>query len=448
MKFCPYCGSGLNQDMRFCPKCGMPFEGGKDNPNISNKNLKKSSTSASFPIQTNAEKRSKKKRRSRTVPLVVGLLLIAVILGAFIAGNVLRKPFTDNAKAIGKAAHSVVMFSCYDTEGELLATGSGFAAFDKGVFITNYHVIEDAYHISAQMENGDSFDCPAVLAYDAEKDIAILKSDRDIGLKQLPLGSTNDLQKGAKVVAIGSPLGLMNTVSTGIYSGIVTESEIEYLQFSASISSGSSGGALFNEGGEVIGVTSASYIEGQNLNLAIPIEQVIVLWNNRDPGALISTEDFYNRSGHIKTYNVAKMLSDPDNYYRHFFEVCKFKGFVSSIEYSLDGPWLTYLVSEINQVSGKTYKASDLAELRNLRNTGKITAEQYLAALEAARNTDGDAVHSYALRVQFDALDMIEAFSTSDYVCVTGSLEYYPDNIGPVLLLHANELTVLQKNSQ
>lgn len=442
IKFCPYCGSGLGQDMRFCPNCGMPFEGGKDNPNLANRNLKQSSESASVPIQMKAGRRKKSKRRRRTVPLIVGLFLIAAVIGSSIASSVFRKPFTDNAKAIGKAAQSVVMFSCYDTEGELLATGSGFAAFDKGVFITNYHVIEDAYHISAQMENGDSFDCPAVLAYDAEKDIAILKSDIDIGLTQLPLGSTNDLQKGAKVVAIGSPLGLMNTVSTGIYSGIVTEREIEYLQFSASISSGSSGGALFNENGEVIGVTSASYIEGQNLNLAIPIEQVIALWNGRTK-ALYSIDKFYNRPEHIKTYNVAKMLSDPESYNLHQFETCKFKGYVSSIEISADIPSRIFLVNDKKQVSGKVYNNSDLDEIKHKRNIGEISAEQYLAILDAARNTDEDAVHSYALQVYLDKAENVDTFTTGDYVCVTGDVHYYPDTIGRVLVLYANELTVL-----
>ena len=444
MMFCPYCGSGLDQDMRFCPNCGKPFDIEKENVEVEGKHLKRSSISASVPSQSNADRSTKKKRRGKSIILLLALLVFGVIaIGFYLSGRVARKPFVDNADAIGKAAQSVVMFYCYDEEGELFATGSGFAAFDNGVFITNYHVIEEAYRIIAQTESGASFECQSVIAYDSEKDIAILRSDEETHFPVLPLGSTINLAKGAKVVAIGSPLGLINTVSTGIYSGIVKEGEMDYLQFSASISSGSSGGALFNESGEVIGVTSASYIEGQNLNLAIPIEQVIALWNGRTK-ALYSIADYYNRPDHIKTYNIAKMLSDPESYPQHNLETCKFKGYVSSIELSNGVPWLFFLVSEQNQVRGKIYNSSDLDEIKTLRNNGKITGEQYLAALEAARNPDEDAVHSYALRVQYDSSKILDSFSPGDYVCVTGTIQYYPDNIGLVLLLLADELTVLE----
>ena len=144
---------------------------------------------------------------------------------------------------------------------------------------TNYHVIDGQISaIKGNTENGMSFDINEVLCYDQAADIAILKTNEKTRLDLLTLGSSSNLGKGSRVVAIGSPLGLLNTITEGIYSGIIYD-DADYILFSAAISSGSSGGALFNEDGEVIGVTAATYTEGQNLNLAVPIENVIKLWD-------------------------------------------------------------------------------------------------------------------------------------------------------------------------
>ena len=111
--------------------------------------------------------------------------------------------------------------------------------------------------------------------------MSILKTKLDLGIEPLKLGSSENMLKGEEVVAIGSPLGLVNTVSTGVISGRAKENGGEVIQFTAPISNGSSGGALFDSKGMVIGVTYASYVDGQNLNLAIPIEQVIKLYDEK-----------------------------------------------------------------------------------------------------------------------------------------------------------------------
>ena len=218
-------------------------------------------------------------------------------------------PFSDDSSAIQVASNSVIMLSCYDKEGNLYATGSAFAAFEEGVFITNFHVIEDeVYTIKAQMETGLEFSISSVVAYDEERDLAILRTEANTGLAPLPLGKSSDMEKGEKVIAIGSPLGLINTLSTGLYSGTLSDGQ-EYLQFSAAISHGSSGGALFNDKGEVVGITSASYTEGQNLNLAIPIDDAVELWEQRNNTTELSISDFYNMWDHIEEYSVSYVLS-------------------------------------------------------------------------------------------------------------------------------------------
>lgn len=190
--------------------------------------------------------------------------------------------FSDNPEAIAKASESVVMLTCYNKKGEPICTGSAFQCFEEGVYITNYHVIDGVDKIQANTESKLYFDIENVIATDRAKDIAILQTSAKPGVAVLPDGDSDSLIKGEDVTAIGSPEGFLNTVSKGTYSGSIDVEGRNYIQFSAAISAGSSGGALFNDSGEVIGITSATYTEGQNLNFAVPINAVKKIWDERD----------------------------------------------------------------------------------------------------------------------------------------------------------------------
>ena len=363
MKYCPYCGAGLDADMRFCPNCGKPFEGGKANPHLASKQNPQEEPAPVVPVQPPVIEAAPKKKSRGGLIAVIAILAVLVIVGVlFAAGAFAPKeepvvPFVDNTEAIAQASQSVVMLTCYDKDGEPYATGSGFAIFDDGVIVTNYHVIEqEVYRIKAQTESGGSFECPTVLAYDAEKDIAILKADRETGLTLLPIGSSKDLQKGAKVVAIGSPLGLLNSVSTGVFSGYITDKAGSMLQFTAAISHGSSGGALFNDAGEVIGITFASLTEGQSLNLAVPIDDVKTLYDYAGSSQQMSIEDFYYSFDHtppIPTYTVDELLAHSSELDQQMVIV---DGYVSAITEMfssyLGGWWYSlYLVDSPQEVA-------------------------------------------------------------------------------------------------
>ncbi len=203
--------------------------------------------------------------------------------------------FDDSPDAMNKASESVLTIEVYDKAEELIATGSGFIVFDDSVVATNFHVIDGASSIKVIDGDGKSCRVKHILAYDEGNDIALLEIISGKGYKPLTY-SNNKVVKGEKVVAIGSPLGITNTISTGIVSGYIKEDGIEYIQFTAPISSGSSGGALFNQQGEVIGITSASYEAGQNMNLAIPIARIMDLYDSK-PTKPISLEDFYELFG-------------------------------------------------------------------------------------------------------------------------------------------------------
>lgn len=175
------------------------------------------------------------------------------------------------AASIGPA---VVYIETYDKNGKELYTGSGFIVEENGKIVTNYHVIEEAHSIYVKVLNRSTYGVEKILSYDVDRDIAVLKINAN-NLPMVKLGSSSGIVTGQRVLTIGSPLGLENTISEGLISNKNRIIEgFNYIQTSAPISSGSSGGVLLDYYGEVIGVTVGSYIHGQNMNLAIPINDV------------------------------------------------------------------------------------------------------------------------------------------------------------------------------
>jgi S1-C subfamily serine protease len=176
-------------------------------------------------------------------------------------------------KDISKKKDALVLLEVYDKNKKQIGTGSGFIISSTGKVITNYHVIHSGFYVIAVTSDNKRYEISKVLNYDVDRDIAILQIRSGTTFPTVDLGDSTKMDVGDGVVAIGSPLGLQNTVSNGIISSIRTFDNYSYIQTSAPISPGSSGGALFNMYGEVIGVTVAQF-EGQNLNLAIPINEV------------------------------------------------------------------------------------------------------------------------------------------------------------------------------
>jgi hypothetical protein len=123
---------------------------------------------------------------------------------------------------------------------------------------------------SVRLPSGDTYDQVRIVATDQRRDIAIIQI-AGFGLPVLELGNSDSVQSGAQIVSIGSPLGLENTVSTGVISGRRILEGFNVLQITAPVSSGSSGGPVLDVNGLVIGIAAATISEGQNLNFAIPI---------------------------------------------------------------------------------------------------------------------------------------------------------------------------------
>jgi hypothetical protein len=226
--------------------------------------------------------------RSAVLQPVLLFILIMFIPCAIAQGI----PFQEDYTAIDLAAKSVLMLEIYDRSNKPFATGSGFVAFDNQTIITNYHVMEDAYSIKAYSDDGDCYMINSVIAADEDKDIAILGFESPVDIQPLSLAENSEILRGQPVVAIGSPVGIKNTVSTGNISTVLSDDTITMIQFTAPISHGSSGGALFNAEGQVIGITTSSLEAGQNLNYAVDINEILLLYANRPDNQMSFTEYF------------------------------------------------------------------------------------------------------------------------------------------------------------
>lgn len=183
-----------------------------------------------------------------------------------------KKEFTAE-EIYAKCSPAVFYVEVYDAQGQAFATGSGFFIDSDGTAITNYHVIDGAH--SAKIKIGDTeefYDVEGVYDCDEANDWAVIKVAGS-GFDYLEKGDKSTVVGGATVYAMGSPLGLQNTISQGLISNVNRVLDgVSFIQTSAAISSGSSGGALINKYGEVIGITSAKFADGENLGLALPIE--------------------------------------------------------------------------------------------------------------------------------------------------------------------------------
>ena len=172
------------------------------------------------------------------------------------------------------ASPAVVKVETRDRQDRVTLAGSGFVVSRTGLIVTNYHVIEGAYAADVILPNKKRLSVLNVAARDQEVDVAILSVSAR--LCPGPLELANRLPRvGEKVFAIGAPLGLANTLSDGLVSGHRERPRgVSWIQTTAPISPGSSGGPLLDTFGKVVGITTAIWQQGQNINFAVPVSEV------------------------------------------------------------------------------------------------------------------------------------------------------------------------------
>lgn len=202
--------------------------------------------------------------------LITLAVVFTVCVPAARAQSVPRK----DIPAIAKAANGSVVTIVMGDNNKPVALGTGFIVSPSGLVVTNYHVIKAGSVAAVKFPDGTILPADGLVAADKNRDVAVIKIHGK-PFRALTLGNSDSVQIGEEVVAIGNPLGLELTISNGIVSGIRTVEKEggKFLQVTAPISHGSSGGPLLNMTGEVIGITSMYFEGGENLNFAIPINE-------------------------------------------------------------------------------------------------------------------------------------------------------------------------------
>jgi S1-C subfamily serine protease len=239
-------------------------------------------------------------------------------------------PRQKDIPTIAKLADgSIVSIVMSDKNGKPIAQGSGFLVTNDGLIVTNYHVISEGSSAVAKLPDSAFYAVDGVLRFDKARDVAVIKAHGK-NFRPLTLGDSDRVQVGEEVVAIGNPLSLESTVSNGIVSAVRTVADEggKFLQITAPISPGSSGGPLFNMAGEVVGITTMYLKGGENLNFAIPINEARRLLEDSStklsplPNEPERAES--NTQTHPEQATPVKLPSGPRDYYQQLFDAGAF----------------------------------------------------------------------------------------------------------------------------
>jgi hypothetical protein len=192
-----------------------------------------------------------------TLVLIAALLWPAVALGA------------GGSEVFQKVKDAIVVVKALDREGQEVSQGSG-VVLPSGEVVTNHHVVEKGVTVTVVAKGRSAL--ALIVGQDPDRDLALLFV---VGLDASPaqLGRTESLKVGQRVFAVGAPYGLELSISEGIVSQLRGKKP-PIIQTTAAISPGSSGGGLFNEQGQLVGITSFYLKGGQGLNFAVPVEWV------------------------------------------------------------------------------------------------------------------------------------------------------------------------------
>ena len=273
--YCIHCGVACQPADSFCGACGgsVPVE------------------LRTRPIEPHGvpERRSQGLSSRAMLWGAASLAVVAVVVGVVYVSN-RDEPTAAPPSVLASrfdyrtVAPSVLTLYCFNQAGKLIAQASGFIIRSDGVAVTNWHVANDAYSITATNGRGESFTVIRLLSTDAENDLVTMQlgpaaGDSPVKFIALSPGDTRTLNPGQKVFTVSAPEGLSQTVGDGLLSAVRSEGGLQLFQITAPISPGSSGGPVFDERGQVIAVIKSQLPSGQQLNFAIPIDIVVRLLN-------------------------------------------------------------------------------------------------------------------------------------------------------------------------
>ena len=284
--------------------------------------------------------------------------------------------------------------------------GSGVIVNDTGTIITNFHVVANTGEVWVKMYDGGLYQANQLRQIDTNGDFVVLQLNSSRKFPYVALGNSSELSTGEEVFAIGNPFDKEFSISDGIISRKEADSSLDnlfkHIQFTAPISSGSSGGGLFNEYGELVGIVTSqlSPDSAQNINFAIPIDFIKPSFNNE-------IKEFNDFNIYVlNTINIDKLTdfykesSNIDSPISYFEEFCKNKD--SSIEQKKSAyTLLSYLyfkkffVTHDSQYLRKAKSSSDKA----LKLGANSVSLHYISCVNSILADDG-----YTLDTSLDYL--------------------------------------------
>lgn len=208
------------------------------------------------------------RREGRAMSAFRGIFLVAAL-----AASVPVLPLEPD-KLFEKVSSSVVVVWAIDSNGDKSAQGSGIVISPSEV-VTNCHVIKEA--TSIVVEQGKRTSEARLRYFDTDRDLCQLAMENRIGIPISGIVSYRELKVGQRVYTVGAPIGLELSLGEGIISQLRGGEEFDFIQTTAPVSHGSSGGGLFDKDGRLIGITTFNLPGGQNLNFAIPANWIFEL---------------------------------------------------------------------------------------------------------------------------------------------------------------------------
>jgi serine protease Do len=283
--------------------------------------------------------------------------------------------------------------------------GTGFVVRKDGWIATNLHVIAGASELRVATPDRHEYPVIDVLAVDEARDLALVRIDaKDMGV--VVLGDSDSVRAGDAVVAIGHPLGFVDTVSNGLVSAVrAVDPGLTLLQISAPIAPGSSGGPLFSDRGEVIGVATALINEGQNLNFGVPIRYLKALLDNTHPIPLAA----FAAATAPRPSNLPSVTRDVPHHELAFLAGCT----EADLEHAL------HIVQEAIEVGAPVYNQHHFAACYHIYEGAALDLEKRVPAScpgprkamrdgrTRAQKLDEPSAQAWAMRDAFDGLTAV-----------------------------------------
>ncbi len=209
------------------------------------------------------------KKYSWLLPVII-LICLNIICGWFL------NYYNNRIHAdIEKLKESVVLINSCDRYGARTASGSGVISYTNNEVITCYHVInQDKPGFEVLLNDGSTVKVKSIVAYNVELDLAVLSLEKEVEAKPLAVTACR-MKPGDEVFTISSPSGELNIVSKGTYEGITEHESTGLITTTAKVSPGSSGGALFDKNGNLIGIISRFSIDKSHAVPAIKTDDIL-----------------------------------------------------------------------------------------------------------------------------------------------------------------------------